>query len=108
MARPRKVQPIAADLMTPAQTERKPGECLGFFQYTGSNESFSLKVPEGTSRIIVQAERTAFRWTEGEDPAQHHGMRLVPDVERPFDSNLSRLKFIGQASGGILNVICYA
>lgn len=106
MARPPKVQPLAAT-ESPALIERKPGECLGFFQVV-SAECFSLDLPKGTTSIIVQAERVPFRWIDGQDPEQYVGMRLAVDVERAFDRNLDQLRFIPQTGSGILNVICYA
>lgn len=106
MARPRKVQPGAAT-EAPALIERKPGECLGFFQ-VDSQVSFGLDLPHGTKMVIVQAERVPYRWMDGQEPGQYLGMRLVPDAERVFDKNLESLRFIPQTGNGILNVICYA
>lgn len=106
MARPRKVQPDAAVL-----TETRAvasGDCVGFFQVDGSQIPFGLEIPDGTSYVIIQAERTPFRWLDGQDPDNFLGMRLIPDQERRFDANLDKLRFIGQTSGGLLNVICYA
>ena len=106
MARPRKVVTDAAAL-----TETRAvasGDCVGFFQVSGSQIPFGLEIPAGTKYIMVQAERTPFRWLDGQDPDNFCGMRLAMDVERRFDANLDKLRFIGQTSGGLLNVICYA
>lgn len=104
MARPRKIQLDLPSPETPA-----PNQCLGFFQLTGLVDAEYLPVPEGSSYVIVQAERAPIRWRDdGVQPGNYEGMRLAVGVERRFDYNLDKLQFCREASGAILNVSFYS
>lgn len=104
MARPRKQQ-----LGTESPEAPVHDKCLGFFQLTGLVDAEHLVIPDGTSYVIVQAERAPVRWRDdGVAPGNYEGMRLCIGTERRFDNNLEDLQFCREASGAILNVACYS
>jgi hypothetical protein len=102
-------RPIKQQLGTGLPETPAHHKCLGFFQLTGLVDAERLPIPDGTSYVIVQAERAPIRWRDdGVAPGNYEGMRLCIGTERRFDHNLEDLQFCREASGAVLNVSCYS
>jgi hypothetical protein len=58
---------------------------------------------------LIVAETEAVRWRDdGVNPTTTVGMPLAVGVPLQYDGDLSRIKFIEQTSGGVLNISYYA
>ena len=91
--------------------------CLGYQQITSLSAAASLTVPTVDANglsvkptiAIITAEGAAVRWRDdGADPTGTVGMPLASGVTLQYDGDLARIRFIQQASGGIINVSYYA
>lgn len=81
---------------------------LGYQQISGAAAATALTIPAGTSRIIITVTAQAVRWRDdGTDPTAAVGYPLAVNVEMVYTSaNMSRLKFIEQVAGTVINA-CY-
>jgi hypothetical protein len=91
--------------------------CLGYQQITSLTSAASLTVPTVDANglsvkptiAIITAEGAAVRWRDdGADPTGTVGMPLASGVTLQYDGDLARIRFVQQASGGIINVCYYA
>jgi hypothetical protein len=91
--------------------------CLGYQQITSLSASTALTVPtvdpnglnvKPTIAIIV-SETAGVRWRDdGVAPTGTVGMPLAAGVTLQYDGDLSRIRFIQQSAGAILNISYYA
>lgn len=91
--------------------------CIGYQQITSLSAATNLTVPardpnglsqEPTFALIV-AETQAVRWRDdGTNPTTTVGMPLAVGVPLQYDGDLSKIKFIEQTAGGVLNISYYA
>jgi hypothetical protein len=82
---------------------------LGYQQITTLTAATGLTVPAGTNLILVTAEGGAVRWRDdGTNPTASVGYPLPVGAEMRYTADSpSRLKFIDQATGAILNITYY-
>jgi len=91
--------------------------CMGYTQQT-VDTSTALTVPtvdpttgskmQPTLALIV-CEAQAVRWRDdGAAPSSTVGMPLAVGVPLPYDGDLTKIRFISQTAGGIINVSYYA
>ena len=91
--------------------------CLGYQQITSLSSATGLTVPTrdpatGTTMkanfALITAEAQALRWRDdGTDPTSSVGMPLAVGVTLQYDGDLSKIKFIQQTAGGIVNISYY-
>lgn len=90
--------------------------CLGYQQITTLSSATALTVPvvdaNGLSAkptlALIVSETQAVRWRDdGVDPTASVGMPLAAGVTLQYDGDLSRIRFIEQAAGAILNISYY-
>lgn len=91
--------------------------CLGYEQVTSISSAKSLTVPTKdpstglnvkASFALITAEAQGVRWRDdGVAPTATVGMPLAAGVTLQYDGDLTRIKFIEQTSGGIVNVSYY-
>lgn len=90
--------------------------CLGYQQITALSSATALTVPvvdaNGLSAkptlALIVSETQAVRWRDdGVDPTASVGMPLAVGVTLQYDGDLSRIRFIEQAAGAILNISYY-
>lgn len=88
---------------------------LGYFKSTAVDTATSLAtimttVPLGTALLIISAETQAIRWRDdGVDPTATIGYPLAAGAELRYTArDLSRLRFISQVNGALLNIVCYS
>ena len=91
--------------------------CAGYQQITGLDEVKGLTVPATTpdglafkpNFALITPEGQAVRWRDdGTAPSASVGMPLAAGVTLQYDGDLSKIKFIEQTSGAILNISYYA
>ena len=83
--------------------------CLGYQQITSLTSSTALTVPAGASMAVIVPEGQALRWRDdGVAPTATVGMPVYVGAVLNYDGDLKLIRFIQQASGGILNVSYYA
>jgi hypothetical protein len=91
--------------------------CLGYQQITSLSAAAALTVPvvdaNGLSVkptiAIITPEAAAVRWRDdGTDPTGTVGMPLASGVTLQYDGDLTKIRFIQQASGAIINISYYA
>lgn len=91
--------------------------CLGYQQITSLSSATGLTVPTKdpstganvkANFALITAEAQNLRWRDdGVDPTASVGMPLAAGVTLQYDGDLSRIKFIQQTSGGIVNISYY-
>lgn len=91
--------------------------CLGYQQITSLSSATGLTVPTRdpstganvkANFALITAEAQNLRWRDdGVDPTSSVGMPLAAGVTLQYDGDLSRIKFIQQTSGGIVNISYY-
>ena len=89
---------------------------LGYQQVTGMSTATALTVPQkdanglaGSARLaIIRPEVEAVRWRDDGVPSSSVGMPLGVGDTLYYDGDLTKIKFIEQTSGAILNVSYYA
>lgn len=91
--------------------------CLGYQQITSLSSSAALTVPSVDANglsvkptiAIIVAETAGIRWRDdGTAPTATVGMPLAAGVTLQYDGDLTRIRFIQQTAGAILNVSYYA
>jgi hypothetical protein len=91
--------------------------CLGYQQITSLSAAAALTVPvvdaNGLSVkptiAIITPEAAAVRWRDdGTNPTGTVGMPLASGVTLQYDGDLTKIRFIQQASGAIINISYYA
>jgi hypothetical protein len=91
--------------------------CLGYQQITSLSAAAALTVPvvdaNGLSVkptiAIITPEAAAVRWRDdGTDPTGTVGMPLASGVTLQYDGDLTKIRFIQQAPGAIINISYYA
>jgi hypothetical protein len=91
--------------------------CLGYQQITSLSASTALTVPvtdaNGLSAkptiAIITAETSGVRWRDDNiAPTSTVGMPLASGVTLQYDGDLTKIRFIQQAAGAIINVSYYA
>jgi len=91
--------------------------CLGYQQITSTSSAVNLTVPtkDPVSGLNVKAnfalitpETQAVRWRDdGTAPTTTVGMPLAAGVTLQYDGDLSKIQFIAQTAGAIVNVSYY-
>lgn len=88
---------------------------IGYAPIAGSYQQITmsgievLTPPETAVYAIIQAEASLLRYTDdGTNPTTTRGMQLFPGGSFTYNGDLTKLKFIDSATGGILNVLYYA
>lgn len=91
--------------------------CLGYQQITSLSSATGLTVPTRdpstganvkANFALITAEAQNLRWRDdGVDPTASVGMPLAAGVTLQYDGDLSKIKFIQQTSGGIVNISYY-
>lgn len=83
--------------------------CLGYQQITSLSSSTALKVPVGATMALIIPETQNVRWRDdGVAPTTTVGMPVLTNTSMSYDGDLKAIRFIGVASGAILNVSYYA
>ena len=91
--------------------------CLGYQQITSLSAAAALTVPvvdaNGLSVkptiAIITPEAAAVRWRDdGTDPTGTVGMPLASGETLQYDGDLTKIRFIQQAPGAIINISYYA
>jgi hypothetical protein len=91
--------------------------CLGYQQITSLSAAAALTVPvvdaNGLSVkptiAIITPEAAAVRWRDdGTNPTGTVGMPLASGVTLQYDGDLTKIRFIQQAPGAIINISYYA
>lgn len=81
---------------------------LGYQQITALSAAAALTVPAGARLVICQATVSALRWRDdGGNPTASIGMLLSVNYEIVYTGDLTTIKFIESAAGGVLNVSYY-
>lgn len=100
-----------------ALTLKAVTSCIGYQQITDLSSAVGLTVPvldknglnQKPTFALIVAETEAVRWRDdGVNPTTTVGMPLAVGVPLQYDGDLSRIKFIEQTSGGVLNISYYA
>jgi hypothetical protein len=100
-----------------ALTLKAVTSCIGYQQITNLSSAVGLTVPvldknglnQKPTFALIVAETEAVRWRDdGVNPTTTVGMPLAVGVPLQYDGDLSRIKFIEQTSGGVLNISYYA
>jgi hypothetical protein len=89
---------------------------IGFTQLTGIDaaakglaQGTGGAIPAGSTYAIIQAEGQDVRWRDdGADPTATVGQRLYAGDTLQYDLRLDRVRFIGAAAGGFVNVTFYS
>ena len=91
--------------------------CIGYQQITSLSASSALTVPtidaNGLSckptLAIITPETAGVRWRDdGVAPTATVGMPLAAGVTLQYDGDLTKIRFIQQTAGAILNISYYA
>jgi hypothetical protein len=91
--------------------------CIGYQQITSLSASSALTVPTVDANglackptlAIITPETAGVRWRDdGVAPTATVGMPLAAGVTLQYDGDLSRVRFIQQTAGAILNISYYA
>lgn len=83
--------------------------CLGYQQITSLSAATALTVPTGATAALIVASTQNIRWRDdGTNPTASVGMPVLVDTYFTYDGDLSRIRFIEQSSGAVLNVSYYA
>ena len=91
--------------------------CMGYQQITSLSASTGLTVPTQTADgskqqptfALIIAETQGVRWRDdGTDPTSSVGMPLATGVALQYDGDLTKIKFIEQVAGAVLNISYYA
>jgi hypothetical protein len=91
--------------------------CLGYQQITSLSSSTGLTVPSVDANglsvkptiAIIVAETAGVRWRDdGTAPTSTVGMPLATGVTLQYDGDLTRIRFIQQSAGAIINISYYA
>ena len=83
--------------------------CLGYQQITSLSASTGLTAPSGATLAVVVPEGYSVRWRDdGTAPTGSVGMPLAIGATLSYDGDLTRIRFIEQASSAKLNVSYYA
>jgi hypothetical protein len=83
--------------------------CLGYQQITSLSSATALTVPTGATAALIVASTQNIRWRDdGTNPTASVGMPVLVDTYFTYDGDLSRIRFIEQSSGAVLNVSYYA
>ena len=83
--------------------------CLGYQQITSLSAATALTVPTGATAALIVASAQNIRWRDdGTNPTASVGMPVLVDTYFTYDGDLSRIRFIEQSSGAVLNVSYYA
>jgi hypothetical protein len=100
-----------------AMTLKAVTSCLGYQQITSLSAATGLTVPavdknglnQKPTFALIIAETQAVRWRDdGTNPTSSVGMPLAVGVPLQYDGDLSKIKFIEQTSGAVLNISYYA
>ena len=91
--------------------------CLGYQQITSLSSATGLTVPTidpvtganvKANFALITAEAQALRWRDdGTAPTSTVGMPLAVGVTLQYDGDLSKIRFIEQVGGGIVNISYY-
>ncbi len=91
--------------------------CLGYQQITSLSSATGLTVPTRDPNTganvkanfaLITAEAQALRWRDdGTAPTSTVGMPLAVGVTLQYDGDLSKIRFIEQVGGGIVNISYY-
>ncbi len=92
--------------MLPGFISERP---LGYVQLTSLGTSQGLTIPNGCSLILVSPTNQSVRWRDdGVDPTATIGQPLAAGFELRYTATgMTRLRFIEQSAGAILNVTFY-
>lgn len=83
--------------------------CLGYQQITNLSSSTGLTIPDNATLAVIVPEGQALRWRDdGVAPTASIGMPIYVGAVLNYDGDLKKIRFIQQASGGILNISYYA
>lgn len=91
--------------------------CIGYQQITSLASATGLNVPtlspEGLtcspSLAIIVPEGASIRWRDdGVDPTAAIGMPVSVGSTLEYDGDLSKVRFIQQSAGAVLNIVYYA
>jgi len=91
--------------------------CLGYQQITSLSAAAGLTVPVVDANglavkptiAIITPEAAAVRWRDdGTDPTGTVGMPLASGVTLQYDGDITKIRFIQQAPGAIINISYYA
>lgn len=91
--------------------------CFGYQQITSLGTSSALTVPvvepNGLSAkptiAIIVSETAGVRWRDdGVAPTATVGMPLAAGVTLQYDGDITKIRFIQQSAGAILNISYYA
>lgn len=100
-----------------AMTLKAVTSCIGYQQITSLSAASGLTVPaldknglnQKPTFALIVAETQAVRWRDdGANPTTSVGMPLAVGVPLQYDGDLSRIKFIEQVAGAVLNISYYA
>ena len=100
-----------------AMTLKAVTSCIGYQQITSLSAASGLTVPaldknglnQKPTFALIVAETQAVRWRDdGTNPTTSVGMPLAVGVPLQYDGDLSRIKFIEQVAGAVLNISYYA
>lgn len=91
--------------------------CLGYQQITSLSSSAALTVPVVDANglnvkptiAIITPEVAGVRWRDdGTAPTATVGMPLASGVTLQYDGDLTKIRFIQQTAGAIINISYYA
>lgn len=91
--------------------------CINYQQITSLSSATNLTVPtldknglnQKPTFALIIAETQAVRWCDdGTTPTTTVGMPLAVGVPLQYDGDLSKIKFIEQVAGAVLNISYYA
>ncbi len=81
---------------------------LGYEQLTSLTTATALTPPAGATLAVISVEGAAVRYRDdGTAPTATVGMPLAISQQFTYSGDFSKLEFIGQAAGAILNVSFY-
>ena len=83
---------------------------LGYQQITSLVTATALTIPAGTAFALITPQTQAVRWRDdGTDPTAAIGYPLEVGSELQYAaSSLTRLKFIEQVPGAVLNIAYFS
>lgn len=80
----------------------------GAYQQLAVDTATALTVPDDAILIIVLCQTQAVRWRDdGTSPTATVGMPMAVGEKLIYNGDLTKIKFISQTSGGVVNISYY-
>jgi hypothetical protein len=82
---------------------------MGYQALAVSSSAVALTIPNGARIVYLYVEGNDIRWRDdGTNPTTSVGSPLTADTDLIYDSNLTKIRFIAQASDATVHCTYYA